>query len=68
MDYLCLKNICKQIYVARIWKRAICWKKIIQLKKCRKQQILAKSTSNIFNQDGFSALLYSSAFKIIKQA
>ena len=41
--------------------------KKIQLKNSHKQQILPKSTSNIFNQDAFSALLFYSFFKIIKQ-
>ena len=39
-----------------------------QLKKCRKQPMLATSTSDIFNQDAFSELLFQSLLKIIKEA
>ena len=42
-------------------------KKIIQLKKSHKQQILLKSTYAIFNQNAFSEPPFQPLFKTIEQ-
>ena len=61
------KNKSANKYTFPTSKNKLCLKKIIQLWKIYKQQILAKSTINIFSQGAFYAWLFLSFFVNIKQ-